>query len=138
MKKLIIAVMFFLLFIFLIFIFFIYLSYRTGLKYRSDSDVFIKERKNVNLDSKKLYSLINSWRQSEGRPEFIEDERLCEISDRRAREIRSVGDDDHAGFINRKYEFSVSENYAITSKDEENTLKGWLNSPPHAKTQSLS
>ena len=94
------------------------------------------------LDKKKLWTLIEEWRKTDGcKPggcqPYIEDERLCTIAEDR---VDDPGDD-HNEFV-RKIEsnyYGFTTGYIFQENktggaDETDMLKRWLNSPGHAAT----
>lgn len=90
-----------------------------------------------NLDSDKLWSLVQSWRQSQGLKPYTEDQKLCPIAQIRAQEIQT--DFSHNQFHRRfdNSSFAISENLirkyapAYTITDEQDGLRAWLESPSH-------
>lgn len=87
----------------------------------------------TNLSSDKLWLLIQGWRKSQNLTEFIQDERLCDIANKRSVEIQTTYS--HDKFISdySNYKFQLQENIN-TCTDEQMCLDKWLNSPPHKKT----
>lgn len=86
----------------------------------------------VNLDSDKLWSLIQEWRQSQGLKPYIKDKRLCVVAQDRADD----GFDDHQGLYAKysDYPYAIQENLTSSRLNEDEALNAWLNSPPHRKT----
>lgn len=85
--------------------------------------------KEVKLDAEKLWQITNDWRLSEGRKPFIRDQRLCDIANGRVND----GLDSHKGLLERysAYPYVISENLGIDISEQE-MLRGWLLSTPHA------
>jgi len=85
-----------------------------------------------NLDSDKLFQLVNEWRTQNGYQPYMVDERLCKIASDRADD----GNDNHKGFRVKysNYPYVISENdvYGNTPyANENNAMLSWLNSPKH-------
>lgn len=87
------------------------------------------------LNSDKLWSLIQEWRQSQGLSPYIKDQRLCKIAELRAPEVNAEKIP-HAGFLQRysTYPYVLSENIVYDSISENLAFDKWLNSASHAAT----
>jgi uncharacterized protein YkwD len=88
------------------------------------------------LNSEKLWSLVQAWRQSAGFKTYTKDRRLCEMAQVRLGQIKT--DWSHyqfQGVVDRyfygKYDYSVGENLAREEISEQSTLDQWLLSPDH-------
>ena len=79
-----------------------------------------------------MFSIIQDWRVSKKLRKYIENKELCKIADIRVEEIQK--DFSHNKFLSNYQSFksTVGENLSLDFT-EELTLKGWLNSPTHAK-----
>ncbi len=77
----------------------------------------------------KLFSLINSYRRQQGLPEFIKDNRLCEIAKDRADDKFS-----HQELYDKysSYPYVIQENLSRPPLFSI-AFNGWLKSPPHKK-----
>ena len=88
-----------------------------------------------NLDSDKLWMIVNDWRISEGLAEYQKSELLCDIARSRIYQVKS--DWSHNGFVptlNRivgNQYHDIGENLAKDHISEEQTLSNWLLSPSH-------
>lgn len=88
------------------------------------------------LDSDKLWSLIQDWRMSQNLQTYIKDQRLCKFVKVRLGEIKE--NFSHKGFEDRSTNNSfpffyqeLGENLAAGITYEESILFAWLNSPSH-------
>ncbi len=85
------------------------------------------------LNGNRLFELINNWRVNKERLKpYIKDERLCEIANDRSK----VELDYHKGLYEKysNYPYVIQENVNVGYTTEEDSLNGWLNSPPHRAT----
>lgn len=83
---------------------------------------------------------MQKWRKSQGLAEYVRDQRLCRIAEDRSDDPI----DYHKGFEEKygsksvnpliNYPFIMQENVVFNYLDEESSLNGWLNSPPHRAT----
>ena len=82
------------------------------------------------LDSDKLWLLIQNWRMSQNLQTYIKDQNLCDIAKIRLQEIEI--DFSHNGFLNMNLPFKEgAENLIVGYTSEEESLLMWLNSPSH-------
>lgn len=85
------------------------------------------------LDEDILWDLIQEWRVENGHKAYVRDSRLCEIAEKRVKEIQS--DYSHDSFEKADYsklpDGKIAENISLWTAGEENTLNGWLDSPSH-------
>lgn len=88
------------------------------------------------LDSEKLWSLIQNWRQSEGLKPYIKDQRLCKLASTRLEQIKI--DWSHDQFVptvrkqfSKKMDYEIGENLASDFRNEKSLLDDWLESPSH-------
>jgi hypothetical protein len=80
----------------------------------------------------KLWSLIQSWRSSEGLQPYIKDQKICTLTAQRINDVQT--NYSHDGFAERvnKYPGEFSENLVgIDGKNEKAVLQKWLDSPEH-------
>lgn len=86
----------------------------------------------VNLNSEKVWDLVQEWRKSEGRSEYTRDERLCKIAEDRTHDP----DDNHKTFVEKysDYPSPIQENAIYYANSEEQAFNSWLNSSPHLAT----
>lgn len=91
----------------------------------------------VELNADKLWNLVNEHRQKLGLKPFIKDQRLCDIAKKRVLEVPKDEADGipHEGFIKNYHQgpYSLSENVNVHYTTEEDSLNGWIHSPPHRK-----
>ena len=83
------------------------------------------------IDEDELWMLVNNWRKSEGRKEYLKSDLLCSFANERKYDL--VNDYSHDGF-HKRYDnnsFYVSENIVGASSEQE-ALDKWLNSASHA------
>lgn len=88
------------------------------------------------LDSEKLWELVQKWRASQNKPEYQKNDSLCKISDERSKEMYTI---DHSLFLERysnSYPSVLSENLANPFRTEQGVLNGWLNSKDHREILS--
>lgn len=87
----------------------------------------------IELDSEKLWNLVNEYRLSKNLPAFIKHQDLCKIAQERAPEIKNEINDPHSGFLTRykNYPYRISENGETSAIDEQDALGGWIKSAPH-------
>lgn len=85
------------------------------------------------LDDRKLWSLIQEWRKSEGLKEYSEDNLLCNLSKSRLVEIQD--NYEHRLFTQKDYSSmktnELSENINLAFSEEQ-TLDSWLKSASHS------
>lgn len=94
---------------------------------------FTLQKSAANLNADLVFDLINSHRQSLGKPPFQKDQLLCDIAQSRAPELAPeiYGDRPvHAGIRERDLDFRVTEN-VVTKPTESAVVAWWLNSPIH-------
>lgn len=84
-----------------------------------------------NLDSDKLFQLVNEWRTQNGYQPYIVDERLCKIASDRADDL--INDFSHQDLYDKysNYPYVMQENIVHSETSESVALKWWLNSPSH-------
>jgi uncharacterized protein YkwD len=87
------------------------------------------------LDHDRLWISINRWRAEKGLPEYIQSARLCDIAERRLREVRRTFD--HGGFSAQRFcsndeTCKLAENLAKGYASELDVIRGWESSPAHA------
>lgn len=84
------------------------------------------------LDSEKIFSLVNQYRASQGLSSFEKDDKVCELAKTRSQEL--VGEiangSIHSGLYNRDLPYWIWENAKVGS-NEEGTVAWWLSSPVH-------
>lgn len=95
---------------------------------KAKSQPFVTQK--VELDSEKLWLLVQTWRIDNDLKPYEKDQRLCDISNDRVKD----GLDYHKG-LHEKYAnlpYYISENSGIDYNSEKDLLTGWLYSVPHA------
>lgn len=87
----------------------------------------------VNLDSMKIYNLVNDYRASQGLNKLVFDPRICDFSIKRLSQI-------HSNFSHDNFKpdiwsdisaNNVGENLAQGQLTEQSLLNEWINSPTH-------
>lgn len=86
------------------------------------------------LDSNKLWNLIQDWREKSGYIKYEKSDILCDVANKRAEYLLTNGDDNHMGFFNMNFAYEVSENYILDAFSERNALSGWKSSSGHLAT----
>ncbi len=88
------------------------------------------------LSEQVLWNTVNNWRSSQGLATYAKSEILCDFATQRLGEIKT--EYSHAGMSRHLEEWfrqsgyaELSENLSFVSRDENETLQGWLNSPSH-------
>ncbi len=86
----------------------------------------------VNLDSDKIFSLINQYRASQGLSPFEQENSVCELAQIRSVELAGelTNGTIHSGLYNRTLPYWIWENAKLGS-NEEDTVSWWLSSPLH-------
>ena len=91
----------------------------------------------VKLNEEKLWNIVNAWREENNLRPYTKNDRLCDIAKIRSNDplINEKLLDDHKGFIERykNYPSVIGENMAKDWKNEQSTLKAWIDSPTHLK-----
>lgn len=88
-----------------------------------------------NLDSNKIFDLINQFRTSQNLPPFELENSVCELAQIRSTELagelatRTL----HTGLYNRSLPYWIWENAKVGSNEEE-TVSWWLSSPIHRQS----
>jgi len=87
----------------------------------------------ITLNDKILSSLVNEWRINNNLQPFTKNEKLCEITQNRVKEIQVTYS--HIGFIEKnlstKHNAYFGENIGRGYTKEQDILNEWLNSPNH-------
>jgi uncharacterized protein YkwD len=88
------------------------------------------------LNNINLWLAINEWRKSVNLATYTESKLLCDVADIRIKEIQT--NFSHDGLFSHRWcdeklTCTISENIAAYSPSVNETLQGWLNSPPHRK-----
>ena len=86
----------------------------------------------ANLDSDKVFGLVNQYRASRGLVPFEKDDKVCELATTRSNEIiGEIGSGVlHSGLYNRNLPYWIWEN-AKYGSNEEGTVAWWISSPIH-------
>ena len=87
---------------------------------------------NVELDSYKLWQLIQDWRVKNNYQPYISDQQLCKLASIRLDELKT--DFSHKGFYSHLKDFSyqtIGENLANDQSSEQEVLDGWIASKEH-------
>ena len=84
------------------------------------------------VSSDKLFSMVNSYRQSKGLAALQQDDRTCSLANARATEIAGEMSQGtlHSGMYGRNLPYWNTEN-AIALPSEEAALNWWINEPIH-------
>lgn len=84
------------------------------------------------FSEKKLFQLINQWRESNNLTPYIEDERLCNIAKDRSDDLVF----NHTAFYEKysSFPFVIQENLGRCFDSEQYMLNCWLASKPHRQT----
>lgn len=90
-----------------------------------------------NVSQEKLWNIVQEWRKNNNQNVYIENEVVCKIADERLIETKKEWS--HRKFLEDRDEryakypqyITFGENLAKGYSDEEEILKGWINSPTH-------
>jgi len=87
------------------------------------------------LDSDKIFSLINQYRESQGLTPFEKNDDVCSLAQTRSTEIPAEINNGtlHSGLYNRGLPYWIWEN-AKYGSNEDGTVAWWLASPLHHKS----
>lgn len=86
----------------------------------------------LNLDSDKIFDLVNQYRASQGLVPFEREESVCQLAQVRSGELAGelLSGTIHAGLYNRSLPYWIWENAKVGSNEEE-IVAWWLASPLH-------
>ena len=86
----------------------------------------------LNLDTEKIFSLVNEYRAKLALPGFEKNEEVCQLAQTRSTEIVAEIQNGtlHSGLYNRPLAYWIWEN-AKYGSDEAGTVAWWLSSPVH-------
>lgn len=89
----------------------------------------------VNLDSDKIFDLINQYRATLGLTPFERENSICELAQVRSIELASelANGSIHSGLYNRNLPYWIWENAKVGSSEEE-TVSWWIGSPIHRES----
>lgn len=86
----------------------------------------------INVDSDLLFEVINDWRVENGYKRYLKHDSICEITDKRNKQI--LLNYSHDGLLDKSWEYPslLSENLTATDgADPKIALNNWLASPTH-------
>lgn len=89
----------------------------------------------LNLDSNRIFDLVNQFRSSQGLPAFEPESSVCELAQTRSGELAGelAQGAIHSGLYNRNLPYWIWENAKVGSNEEE-TVNWWLGSFIHRQS----